>query len=172
MPHRPDRDPDQQVCGLVVTTLRQRLYRCYSTPVAGLSLGGAIAQAAAVAAPERFGSLTLMATPDRPVPEAFEQHARIAEGVRYVRDCVASFDPGTWPRSGAVTAASTSTSGFATSLRPRWRSPGARRVDPVDGMAAIAARIGGGAPHIQPLECPEAVADALGGFLPAEIDIP
>ena len=47
--------------------------------VAGLSLGGAITQAAAVAAPERFASLTLMAAPDRPMPEAFEERARLAE---------------------------------------------------------------------------------------------
>ncbi|MEA5361185.1 alpha/beta fold hydrolase [Amycolatopsis sp., V23-08] len=175
--------------------------------VAGLSLGGAIAQAAAVAAPGRFASLTLMAAPDRPVPEAFEQRARIAEpegmatlveptlerwftsaalaadteGVRYARKCVASFDPATWAsiwRGYGGLDVYERLRGFpAPALAV---AGGADASIPVDGMAAIAARIGSGArfevlpgaPHIQTLECPEAVADALGGFLPAEIDIP
>ncbi|MDT7798948.1 MAG: 3-oxoadipate enol-lactonase [Actinomycetota bacterium] len=140
--------------------------------VAGLSLGGAIAQAAAVAAPERFASLTLMAAPDRPVPEAFEERARVAEtegmaalveptlerwftaaalaadteGVRYARDCVASFEPATWAsiwrgyggldvyeRLRDFTAPAPAIAG------------GADASIPVDGMAAIAARIGDGA---------------------------
>ncbi len=175
--------------------------------VAGLSLGGAIAQSAAVAAPERFASLTLMAAPDRPNPEAFEDRARIAEaegmsalvgptlerwftpaaleaeadGVRYARECVERFDPVTWAsiwhgyggldvfeRLRGFPAPALALAGEADASIP------------VDGMAAIAARIGGGAkfevvpgaPHIQPLERPDEVADALDRFLPAEIDIP
>ena len=175
--------------------------------VAGLSLGGAIAQTAAVAAPGRFASLTLMAAPDRPVPEAFEQRARLAETdgmtalvaptlerwftpealeadtdqVRYARECVASFDPVTWAsiwrgyggldvyeRLRGFTAPALALAGDADASIP------------VEGMAAIAGRIGGGAkfevvpgaPHIQTLERPGEVADALDRFLPAEIDIP
>jgi 3-oxoadipate enol-lactonase len=175
--------------------------------VAGLSLGWAIAQAAAVAAPGRFASLTLMAAPDRPVPAAFEERARIAEtegmaalvgptlerwftpaalaadteGVRYARECVASFDPAGWAsiwRGYGGLDVYERLRGFPAPALAI--AGGADASIPVDGMAAIAARIGGGArfavlpgaPHIQPLEYPEAVADALGGFLPAEIDIP
>jgi 3-oxoadipate enol-lactonase len=175
--------------------------------VAGLSLGGAIAQSAAVAAPARFASLTLMAAPDRPVPAAFEERARLAEaggmaavadstlerwftpgalaagteGVRYARECLTSFDPATWAsiwrgyggldvyeRLGGFPAPALAIAGDADASIP------------VDGMAAIAARIGGGArfevvrgaPHIQTLERPDEVAGVLGAFLPAEIDIP
>ncbi|HEX3814180.1 MAG TPA: alpha/beta fold hydrolase [Mycobacteriales bacterium] len=46
--------------------------------VVGLSYGGGIAQAAAVAYPERFASLSLLATTDQPF-EAFEGRARSAE---------------------------------------------------------------------------------------------
>ncbi|WP_284748243.1 alpha/beta fold hydrolase [Amycolatopsis sp. RTGN1] len=178
-----------------------------SAHVAGLSLGGAIARAAAVAAPERFASLTLTAAPDRPVPEAFEQRARLAEtegmaavveptlerwftasalavgtdGLRYDRDRVPSFDPAAWAsiwrgyRGLDVYDRLRAFSGACAGPRR-----GADASIPIAGMAAIAARIGSGArfevlpgaPHIQPLECPEALADALGGFLPEEIDIP
>lgn len=175
--------------------------------VAGLSLGGAIAQTAAVAAPGRFASLTLMAAPDRPVPVAFEERARLAEtsgmapliaptlerwftpealeaeteGVRYARECVASFAPAVWAsiwRGYAGLDVYERLRGFPA---PALALAGdADASIPVEGMAAIAARIGGGAkfevvpgaPHIQTLERPEAVADALGRFLPAEIDIP
>jgi 3-oxoadipate enol-lactonase len=176
--------------------------------VAGLSLGGAIAQSAAVAAPARFASLTLLAAPDRALPEAFEERARIAEtggmaplieptlkrwftsgalaadtdGVRYARECLASFDPVTWAsiwRGYGGLDVYERLRGFPA---PALALAGdADASIPVDGMAAIAARIGvggakfevvAGAPHIQTLERPEAVADALGGFLPAEIDIP
>lgn len=175
--------------------------------VAGLSLGGAIAQTAAVAAPGRFASLTLMAAPDRPVPEAFEQRARLAEtggmtpliaptlerwftadalaadtdGVRYARDCVASFDPATWAsiwRGYGGLDVYERLRGFPA---PALALAGEADASiPVEGMAAIAARIGGGAkfevipgaPHIQTLERPGEVADALDRFLPAESDIP
>lgn len=46
--------------------------------VVGLSYGGGIAQAAAVAAPDRFASLALLATTDHPFP-AFEDRAVAAE---------------------------------------------------------------------------------------------
>ncbi len=176
--------------------------------VAGLSMGGAIAQTAAVAAPGRFASLTLMAAPDRPFPEAFEQRARLAEtdgmtalvaptlerwftpealeadteGVRYARGCVTSFDPATWAsiwRGYGGLDVYERLRGFPA---PALALAGdADASITVDGMAAIAGRIGGGgakfevvagAPHIQTLERPDEVADALGRFLPAEIDIP
>jgi 3-oxoadipate enol-lactonase len=148
-----------------------------------------------------------MAAPDRPVPAAFEERARIAEtegmaalvgptlerwftpaalaadteGVRYARECVASFDPAGWAsiwRGYGGLDVYERLRGFPAPALAI--AGGADASIPVDGMAAIAARIGGGArfavlpgaPHIQPLEYPEAVADALGGFLPAEIDIP
>ncbi|GLY36979.1 hypothetical protein Amsp01_030030 [Amycolatopsis sp. NBRC 101858] len=176
--------------------------------VAGLSLGGAIAQTAAVAAPGRFASLTLMAAPDRPVPVAFEERARLAEtggmtpliaptlarwftpealeaeteGVRYARECVASFDPAAWASIWRGYAGLDVYERLRDFPAPALALAGdADASIPVEGMAAIAARIGGGgakfevvpgAPHIQTLERPEAVTDALGRFLPAEIDIP
>jgi 3-oxoadipate enol-lactonase len=175
--------------------------------VAGLSLGGAIAQTAAVAAPGRFASLTLMAAPDRPVPAAFEERARLAEtggmtpliaptlerwftpealeadteGVRYARECLASFAPATWASIWRGYSGLDVYERLRDFAAPVLALAGdADASIPVEGMAAIAARIGGGAkfevvpgaPHIQTLERPEAVADALGRFLPAEIDIP
>ncbi|WIX91271.1 alpha/beta fold hydrolase [Amycolatopsis sp. DG1A-15b] len=176
--------------------------------VAGLSLGGAIAQTAAVAAPGRFASLAVLAAPDRPAPEAFEERARLAEtagmtplieptlerwftpgalaadtgGVRYARACLASFDPPTWAsiwRGYGGLDVYGRLRGFPA---PALALAGEADASiPVDGMAAIAGRIGGGgaefevvagAPHIQTLERPDAVADALARFLPAEIDIP
>jgi 3-oxoadipate enol-lactonase len=88
----------------------------------GLSFGGAVAQTAAVAAPDRFASLALLATIDTPLPEAFETRARIAEtdgmaaliaptltrwftadalaengwGVRYARERLRRFVPADW----------------------------------------------------------------------------
>lgn len=175
--------------------------------VAGLSLGGAIAQAAAVAAPERFASLTLMAAPDRPMPEAFEERARLAEtggmtpliaptlerwftpealaadteGVRYARGCVASFDPATWASIWRGYGGLDVYERLRDFPAPVLALAGEKDASiPVDGMADIATRLGGGAkfevvpgaPHIQTLERPDEVADALARFLPAEIDIP
>ena len=178
-----------------------------SAHVVGLSMGGAIAQSAAVAQPKRFESLALLAAPDRPLRDAFEDRARIAEtqgmaalveptlsrwftaaalaadtpGVRYARECLTSFDPATW---AAIWR------GYATlDVYERLRDFPAPALAlagdadasiPPEGMAAIAARIGAGAkfgvlpgaPHMQTLECPGSVGDALAGFLPAEIDIP
>ena len=175
--------------------------------VAGLSMGGAIAQTAAVAAPGRFASLTLMAAPDRPVPEAFEERARLAEtggmtplvaptlerwftpealeadteGVRYARECVASFDPAGWASIWRGYGGLDVYERLRDFPAPVLALAGdADASISVEGMAGIATRIGGGAkfevvpgaPHIQTLERPEAVADALARFLPAEIDIP
>lgn len=90
--------------------------------LAGLSFGGAIAQAAAVAAPERVASLALLGTTDEPMPEVFEARAVAAErdglaaqvapsltrwftpdalarndeGVRYARERVLRDDPADW----------------------------------------------------------------------------
>jgi 3-oxoadipate enol-lactonase len=92
--------------------------------VVGLSYGGGIAQTAAVARPERFLSLSLLATTDFPF-EAFESRARSAEtegmeaqvapsltrwftpaalaadppGVRYAREQVRRGDPAGWAAS-------------------------------------------------------------------------
>ncbi|MET7305276.1 alpha/beta fold hydrolase [Embleya sp. NPDC005575] len=88
----------------------------------GLSLGGAIAQTAAVVYPDRVASLALLGAPDHPLPEAFEARARAAEtegmaaqiaptltrwftpealaedlpGVRYARERIRRFDPADW----------------------------------------------------------------------------
>lgn len=93
--------------------------------VVGLSYGGAIAQTAAIAAPERFASLSLLATTDRAFPEVFEQRAAGAEadgmaaqvdesltrwftpealaadtaGVRYARACLLAMRPADWAAS-------------------------------------------------------------------------
>ncbi|MFD1544121.1 alpha/beta fold hydrolase [Nonomuraea guangzhouensis] len=92
-----------------------------SAHVVGLSYGGGIAQAAAIAHPERFASLSLLATTDFPFG-AFEDRARSAEadgmraqivpsltrwftpaalatdewGVRYARERVLRGDPVDW----------------------------------------------------------------------------
>lgn len=92
--------------------------------VVGLSFGGGIAQTAAVAHPERFLSLSLLATTDYPF-DAFEARARSAEadgmeaqvvpsltrwftpaalatdpwGVRYAREQVRRGDPESWAAS-------------------------------------------------------------------------
>ncbi|MEV0787557.1 alpha/beta fold hydrolase [Streptomyces sp. NPDC050423] len=85
----------------------------------GLSIGGAVAQTAAVSHPGRVASLALLGAPDHPVPEAFESRARAGEtdgmgaqiaptptrwftpealadngwGVRYARERIPRFDP-------------------------------------------------------------------------------
>ena len=90
--------------------------------VVGLSYGGAIAQVAAIEAPGRFASLSLLATTDRAFPEVFEQRAASAEvdgmaaqvdetlarwftpealaagtaGVRYARECLLAMQPADW----------------------------------------------------------------------------
>jgi 3-oxoadipate enol-lactonase len=168
--------------------------------VVGLSYGGGIAQTAAVAAPGRFASLSLLATSDQP-GASFEDRARAAErdgmaaqvapaltrwftpaalavggwGVRYARDSVLRADVTDW--AGAWRA--------FRHLAVRDRLPGldlpalvlAGELDAStrpELMAAIADRIPGaayqvipGAPHMQTLETPDQVAEALGAFLPA-----
>jgi 3-oxoadipate enol-lactonase len=88
--------------------------------VVGLSYGGAIAQTAAVAYPERFAALALLATTDQPFPDVFEERARSAEtdgmeaqlepslarwftpeavdswGARYARECLLRTEPENW----------------------------------------------------------------------------
>lgn len=170
--------------------------------VAGLSMGGAIAQTAAVRAPERFESLALFATIDQPLPDAFESRARAAEtggmaglvaptlsrwftvealadngwGVRYARESIRRFVPADW---AAVWRAYQSLD--VLDRLHDFRPPTlvvAGEVDasaPPDLMSALAKRIPGaeyrqlpGTPHMQTLERPELVADALDEFLPAD----
>lgn len=50
-----------------------------SAHVVGISYGGAIAQAAAIARPDRFESLALLATTDFPAVEVYQARARSAE---------------------------------------------------------------------------------------------
>ncbi|MFF1817206.1 alpha/beta fold hydrolase [Kribbella sp. NPDC058245] len=90
--------------------------------IVGLSYGGGIAQTAAVEAPERFASLALLATTDRPFPDVFEHRAAAAEaggmeaqveesierwftpeaiaaqteGVRFAREGVRAMEPAAW----------------------------------------------------------------------------
>ncbi|TCO65908.1 alpha/beta fold hydrolase [Actinocrispum wychmicini] len=61
--------------------------------VVGLSFGGAVAQATAVAYPERIASLALLGTTDQPAEDLFESRARAAE-----KDGMAAQVPATLPR--------------------------------------------------------------------------
>ncbi|MEV6095983.1 alpha/beta fold hydrolase [Nocardia sp. NPDC051981] len=116
--------------------------------VVGLSYGGGIAQTAAVAAPERFASLTLAATTDFPF-DAFENRARSGEtdgmpaqvapsltrwftpefaaenpgrsAMRASRSCVATRSTG--PPPGAPSAVSRYRTGCRTSLLQCSSSP-------------------------------------------------
>src|SRR5690348_11830894 len=104
------------------------------------------------------------------------------DGVRYARECLESFEPATWAsvwRGYGGLDVYERLRGFPAPVLALAGEADASI--PVEGMAAIATRVGAGgakfavlpaAPHIQTLEQPEAVADALAGFLPAEIDIP
>ncbi|KAA2253867.1 alpha/beta fold hydrolase [Solihabitans fulvus] len=169
--------------------------------VVGLSLGGAIAQAAAVAYPERVESLALLATVDVTFPEAFEARAVAAEahgmramvastltrwftadalaengwGVRYARERLLRFDPADWAamwrayrtldvrgRLGEFSAPTLVLAGGAdAAIRPEVLSDLAGRI-PGARFQELPAT-----PHMQTLERPELVADALNGFLPA-----
>ncbi|WP_344153514.1 alpha/beta fold hydrolase [Kribbella yunnanensis] len=168
--------------------------------IVGLSYGGGIAQTAAVEAPERFASLALLATTDRPFPEVFEQRAAAVEtggmeaqveesiarwftpeavaaeaaGVRFAREGVRAMDPAAWAAAwramkqldvrgklGAFTAPALVVAG------------GADLAGSADVLRQLADGIPGGqfvelpgVPHLQTLERPELVADALDGFLP------
>ncbi len=169
--------------------------------VVGLSYGGAVAQTAAVAYPERCVSLSLLATTDRPL-ESFEDRAASGErdgmpaqvaptltrwftadalavggwGVRYARERVRCADPADWAATWRA----------FKGLDVRERLTGltvptlvlAGELDASTGpdlMRGIAERIPGarydvlrGTPHMQTLERPALVAEALDTFLPAE----
>lgn len=168
--------------------------------VVGLSYGGGIAQAAAIAHPERFASLSLLATTDFPFG-AFEDRARSAEvdgmraqivpsltrwftpaalatdewGVRYARECVLRGDPVDWAaawRSFKGLDVQGRLAGFEAPVLVLAGELDASTTPEI--MTALAGRIQGavykelpGTPHMQTLERPELVADALNAFLPA-----
>jgi 3-oxoadipate enol-lactonase len=103
------------------------------------------------------------------------------DGVRYARECLASFDPTTWASIWRGYGGLDVYERLRDFPAPALALAGdADASITVDGMAAVAGRIAGGAkfevvagaPHIQTLERPDAVADALARFLPAEIEIP
>jgi 3-oxoadipate enol-lactonase len=168
--------------------------------VVGLSYGGGIAQTAAVAHPERFASLSLLATTDHPFA-AFEARAASGERDGMAAQIVPSltrwFTPDAlarneWPVRYARERV---LRGNATDWAAAWRSfigldvqgrlagfpaPALVLSGELDAsttpeiMRAIAARIPGsvyqelpGTPHMQSLEQPALVAEALAAFLPA-----
>ncbi|MEU4226448.1 alpha/beta fold hydrolase [Nonomuraea sp. NPDC026600] len=168
--------------------------------VVGLSYGGGIAQAAAIADPERFASLSLLATTDFPFG-AFEDRARSAEadgmraqivpsltrwftpaalatdewGVRYARECVLRGDPADWAAAWRSFKGLDVQGGLAGFEAPVLVLAGELDASTTpEIMAALAGRIPSaiyqelpGTPHMQTLERPELVADALDTFLPA-----
>jgi 3-oxoadipate enol-lactonase len=169
--------------------------------VVGLSYGGGIAQTAAVAHPERFLSLALLATTDYPF-DAFEARARSGEvdgmhaqvvpsltrwftpaalaldgwGVRYARERVRRADSTDWASSWRAFE------GLRVAGRlSQFGAPTLVLVGELDSsttpeiMAGIAKRIPGAryqelpeTPHMQTLERPELVVDALDDFLPRD----
>ena len=167
--------------------------------VVGLSFGGGIAQTAAVAHPERFLSLALLATTDFPFP-AFEDRARSAEadgmeaqvvpsltrwftpaalavggwGVRYARERVRRGDVAGWAASWRAFAGLDVQDRLGGFPAPTLVLAGELDASTTpDIMGGIAARIPAaryeqlpGTPHMQTLERPELVADALERFLP------
>jgi 3-oxoadipate enol-lactonase len=168
--------------------------------VVGLSFGGGIAQTAAVAHPERFLSLALLATTDFPFP-AFEDRARAAEadgmeaqvvpsltrwftpaalavdgwGVRYARERVRRGDAAGWAASWRAFEGLDVQGRLGGFPAPTVVLAGELDASTMpEMMAAIAARIPTaryeelpGTPHMQTLERPELVAEALDRFLPA-----
>jgi 3-oxoadipate enol-lactonase len=169
--------------------------------VVGLSYGGGIAQTAAVAHPQRFASLSLLATTDHPFG-AFEARARSGESDGMAAQIVPSltrwFTPGAlavngWPvryarervlRGDATDWAAAWRSFIGLDVQGRlagFRAPALVLAGELDAsttpeiMRAIADRIPGsvyrelpGTPHMQSLEQPELVAEALAAFLPSE----
>lgn len=136
----------------------------------GLSLGGSIAQVAAVAAPGRVASLTLMASTDAPYTEVFEARAKAAEedgmeaqvgptltrwftpeglaanswGVRYARDHVRRADPARWAATWRTYQTLDVRNRLTELPAPTLVVAGERDVSlPVDAASAIAARIPG-----------------------------
>jgi 3-oxoadipate enol-lactonase len=167
--------------------------------IAGLSLGGAVVQSAAVRAPERFASMALLATTDTPFPEIFEERAHFAESsgmealviptltrwftpealaadgaaVAYAREHIRSFAVADW--------AATWRAYKTLDVRSRLRDFGgptlvlAGEADAsisVEAMGELAKRLSRGAafevlpgtPHMQTLESPGLVAEALDRF--------
>jgi 3-oxoadipate enol-lactonase len=163
--------------------------------VVGLSFGGAIAQTAAVAYPDRFASLALLATTDQPFDGPFESRARAAEtegmaaqvapsltrwftpdalaengwGVQYARECVRRLDAKVWAATWRAFKGLDVKDRLATFESPVLViNGGADAADAVD----IATRIPGsifvelpGIPHMQTLERPELVTGVLDKFL-------
>lgn len=169
--------------------------------VVGLSYGGGIAQTAAVAHPERFASLSLLATTDFPFA-AFEARARSAEvdgmaaqvepsltrwftpaalatngwGVRYAREQVLHGDPVDWAAAWRAFTGLDVQHRLADFPHPTLVLAGELDASTTpEIMGKLAAAIPGstyqelpGTPHMQTLEQPDLVADALDEFLPAE----
>jgi 3-oxoadipate enol-lactonase len=169
--------------------------------VVGLSYGGGIAQTTAVAAPQRFSSLTLLATTDYPF-EAFEGRARsgevdgmaaqivpsltrwftpgfVAENpwpVRYARERVLRGNPVDWAAAWRAFKGLDVQNRLAAFPAPVLVLAGEMDASTTPQiMKGIAERIPGsvyrqlpGTPHMQSLEQPGLVADALSEFLPAD----
>jgi 3-oxoadipate enol-lactonase len=167
--------------------------------VVGLSYGGGIALSAAVAAPERFASLALLATTDHPF-EAFEGRARSVEtdgmpaqvvpsltrwftpaglaagdwGVRYAREHVLRGDPANWAAAWRAFQHYEVQEHLGELDLPTLVLAGELDASTTPAiMSAIAERVPGaryeelpGTPHMQTLERPGLVAEALDRFLP------
>ena len=167
--------------------------------VVGLSFGGGIAQTAAVAAPERFASLSLLATTDFPF-DAFEGRASAGESDGMAAQVAPSLTR--WFTADALAVNGESVQyarervlgGNATDWAAAWRAfkgldvqgklaglgvptlvlaGGADVSTTPEIMRGIASRIPGaqyrelpGTPHMQTLERPDLVAEALAEFLP------
>jgi 3-oxoadipate enol-lactonase len=169
--------------------------------VVGLSMGGSIAQTAAVRYPERFASMALLSTSDHPFA-SFEARALSGEtdgmqaqvvptltswftpaalaadgwGVRYARECIRRMDATDWAaawrayqgldvqdRLGSFEVPTLVLAGEAdASTTPEIMSAIAKRIPASDYQELP------GTPHMQTLEQPELVAEALDRFLPAE----
>jgi 3-oxoadipate enol-lactonase len=168
--------------------------------VVGLSFGGGIAQTAAVAHPERFASLSLLATTDHPFA-AFEGRARSAEqdgmaaqavpsltrwftpdalasngpAVRYAREQVLRGNPVDWAAAWRAFIGLDVQDRLARFTAPVLVLAGTADVSTTpEIMKDLAARIPRsdyrelpGVPHMQSLEQPKQLADALGAFLPS-----
>lgn len=166
--------------------------------VAGLSYGGGIAQTAAVAHPERFESLALLATTDHPF-DAFEARAASAEtdgmsaqvvpsltrwftpealatngwGVRYARERVLRGNPTDWAAAWRSFKGLDVRNRLTTFKPPTLVLAGERDASTTpEIMSGIAERIPAATyqqlpatPHMQTLERPDLVADALDKFL-------
>lgn len=169
--------------------------------VVGLSLGGGIAQTAAIAHPERIGSLALLATTDHPF-DTFEARARSGEtdgmeaqiaptltrwftpaalaadgwGVHYARERIRRAEPSDWAASWRAFKGLDVHGRLETFAAPTLVLAGELDASTTPQiMADIAERIAGATyqelpatPHMQTLEQPALVADALNRFLPVQ----